>query len=65
MSPQYEIFKKLENKQVGWVESAATLEDAKKRLRDLSVLFPADYFIFDVANRVFLVPAENPNLPVF
>ena len=63
MIAQYEIFKKLKNKQVCWVESATTLEDAKNRLRDLSLMFPADYFIFDAANRVFVVPAENPKLP--
>ena len=59
MIAPYEIYQKLEARQVCWVESATSLNDAKARLKDLATIFPGDYFIFDVANGVFLVPAED------
>jgi hypothetical protein len=61
---RYEIFRKLPTKQATWVETAGTLEDAKKRIKELTVMFPGDYFIFDVLNLCFIVPHELPSCDV-
>ena len=57
--PRYEIFQKLPDKQPIWVETATSLDDAKLRLKDLTVMFPGDYFIFDVTNTCFIIPFEG------
>lgn len=56
---RFEIFQKLPNKQATWVETGSTLEEAKKRLKELAVMFPADYFIFDTENACFVVPCDS------
>lgn len=53
---RYEIFQKLPPKQATYVETATSLEDAKNRWEELSLMFPADYFILDCENGVFIVP---------
>jgi hypothetical protein len=53
---RYEIFQKLPAKHPTWVETAFSLNDAKMRLKELAIMFPADYFIFDAANACFVVP---------
>jgi hypothetical protein len=55
---RYEIFQKPAGQQPAWVETATSLNDAKKRLKELAIMFPADYFIFDTANSCFIVPHE-------
>ena len=54
--PRYEIFQKLPSKHPTWVETATSLEDAKNRLKELTQMFPAGYFIIDCENAVFIVP---------
>jgi hypothetical protein len=53
---RYEIFQKLSCKQATWVETATSLEDAMNRLNELTLMFPADYFILDCENSHFIVP---------
>ena len=61
MSPmqKYEIFQKLPSRQPKWVETAVGLEDAKVRLKELTRMFPADYFILDRENAIFIVPLDE------
>lgn len=53
---RYEIFQKEAGQQPAWVETASSLNDAKMRLEELAIMFPADYFIFDTANSCLVVP---------
>jgi hypothetical protein len=53
---RYGIFQKLPSKQPTWVETATSLKDAKNRLQELTQMFPADYFIFDCENSMFMIP---------
>jgi hypothetical protein len=55
----YEIFQKLPTKQTAWVETATSLDDAKSRLKDLTLMFPAEYFIFDTENACFIIPQDS------
>jgi hypothetical protein len=55
---RFEIFQKLPDKRATWVETGDTLEEATKRLKELAVMFPADYFIFDTENACFVVPCD-------
>lgn len=55
---RFEIFQKLPNNQAAMVETGSTLEEAKKRLKELAVMFPADYFIFDREDACFVVPCD-------
>ena len=57
---RYQIFQKLPGEQPTWVEAATELENARNRLQELTVQFPAAaYFIFDTANANFIIPAEK------
>lgn len=57
---RYEIFQMLPSKQAVFIESAASLDEAKNRLTELIQIFPDDYyFIFDKDNRCFVIPS-NP-----
>jgi hypothetical protein len=56
----YEIFQKLSSKSPIWVETATDLEDAKNRLKELTHMFPADYFILDCENSCFIIPFDGP-----
>jgi len=59
-SQRYEIFQKLPSQQAAWIESATSLDEAKTRLRQLTEMFPADYFfIFDRRNACFIVPQDD------
>ena len=53
---RYEIFQKEAGQQPAWVETATSLNDAKRRMKELAIMFPADYFIFDTAISCFVVP---------
>ena len=55
---RYEIFQKLPGKQAVWVETATSLDDARMRLKDLTLMFPADYFIFDTEHACFIIPQD-------
>ena len=57
--PRYEIFQKHTSKQPSWVKTAASLADAKERLKELAVMFPADYFIFDTKTACFVIPYDR------
>jgi len=41
-----------------WLEAATSLEDASDRLKRLTEILPADYFVFDTENVRFLVPSD-------
>ena len=56
--PRHEIIQMLPGKQAVWIESAATLDEAKNRVRELVQMFPGDYFIFDRENACFVVPSN-------
>jgi len=57
---RYEIFLKLASRPPTWVESATSLEDSLNRLKELTRMFPGDYFILDRENSFFIVPFEIP-----
>lgn len=63
--PHFEIFLALPSKQVIWVESATSLDDAKSRVRELEKMLPGNYFIFDKKNACFVVAldADAPAAP--
>jgi hypothetical protein len=54
----YEIFHKLPSKPPVWVETANSLEDAKKRWKELTLSVPGGYFILDWENSVLIIPFE-------
>jgi hypothetical protein len=49
----------LPSKQAVFIESAASLDEAKNRLRELVQMFPGDYFIFDRDNCCFVIPSNS------
>ena len=51
MTATLDIFKRLPDGQPEWVEAVEGLEQAKTRLIRLSSNFPADYFIYSVADQ--------------
>jgi hypothetical protein len=57
-SQRYEIFQKHSTKHATWVETATGLKNAKLRLRELTEMFPGDYFIFDSGNSCFIIPFD-------
>ncbi len=61
MSPErcFEIFPKFSNRQLVWVEGAASLNDAKLRIRELEQMFPGDYLIFDAERMSFIIPIRT------
>ncbi|MGD0966543.1 MAG: hypothetical protein ABSA57_21975 [Candidatus Acidiferrales bacterium] len=59
---RYEIFQKLPSKQPTWVETATSLEDAMNRLKQLTHMFPADYFILDCENAQFIIPVQKASV---
>lgn len=61
MSPErcFEIFPKFSNRQRVWVEGAASLNDAKLRIRELEQMFPGDYLIFDAERMSFIIPIRT------
>jgi hypothetical protein len=56
--PRFEIFQKRPAELPTWVETATSLGDAKNRLKQLAIMFPADYFIFDTKNACFVIPHD-------
>ena len=56
---RYDIFEKHNDKQPSWVETATSLADAKERLKELGIMFPADYFIFDTKTACFVIPCNR------
>ncbi len=46
MSEEYDIFR-LDDDAELWLEPAKTLEEAKRRVKELSASEPGEYFIFD------------------
>ena len=57
--PRYEIFQKHATKQPSWVETANSLAEAKERLKELAMMFPADYFIFDRKTACLVIPCDH------
>ena len=60
----YEIFQKLPAKQPTWLEAATTLPEAKTRIKELAVMFPADYFMLETENACLVVPCASLNFEV-
>jgi hypothetical protein len=52
----YNIFRKTSKTPLSWVEAAANLDDAKKRLISLASTEPGDYFIWDPDEYKFIDP---------
>jgi hypothetical protein len=59
MSLGYDIFRELTDGQSLWVAQAATLEEAKEKLKALARSEPAQYFIRDAA-RAKIVTRAGP-----
>ena len=61
MSPmrRYQIFQKLLFKPPVRIENATSLEDAKNRWNELTLMFPGEYFILDSESSVFIVPSDT------
>ena len=58
MTHRLDIFR-VETRGVLWVGSAVTLEDAKARVQELTVLSPADYILLDLKTGAKLVIMPN------
>jgi hypothetical protein len=56
---KYDIFKKTEENQVVWVETAQDIVSAKKRLISLASGTPAKYLLWDSAEQRFIDPLEE------
>jgi hypothetical protein len=56
---RYEIFQTHASRRATWVESASGLRDAMNRVRELTRMFPASYFILDRKNSSFIVPFDR------
>jgi hypothetical protein len=56
---RYEIFRKPLDADPVWAESAETLEDANRRIGELTSGRPADYFVFDRAKQSFLCAPQH------
>jgi hypothetical protein len=63
LASRYEIFQKRSGQQPTWVESAISLDDARNRLHELAMMFPADYFICDFETACFVVPFDRGSRP--
>jgi hypothetical protein len=55
---QYYIFRRDGENRPILVETAASLDDARGRVQELTTMLPDDYFIFDQENGCFVVPGE-------
>ena len=55
----FEIYQKVADQVVAFVETTFSLDDAKRRIKELTELHSGDYFIFDIANACFVIPAKN------
>lgn len=57
---RYQIFRKLNEKVVFWVEDTSSLDDAKRRVKERTKMSPDEhFFIFDAENERFIVPEED------
>jgi hypothetical protein len=56
---RFRILQKLPSKEVASIEDAMSLDDAKKRIKQLEVMFPGDYFIFDIENQCLMIPVST------
>jgi hypothetical protein len=64
MIPPFDLFRVETDGSVKWLGVCADLEAAKVRVRNLSMRFPAEYFIFSQATerRLFITPdGRYPN----
>ena len=52
----FEILRKLASGEAKRVETAATLEEARIRWNELWKMFPADYFILDYEDSLYVIP---------
>ena len=52
----YNIFRKTPDTPLAWVESAVSLDEAKKRLISLASAEYGDYFIWDLDENKFIEP---------
>lgn len=55
---RYEIFQKQPSRQPSWVETAASLDDALIRVKELTQMSPGDYFILDCQNSICIMPFD-------
>ncbi len=56
---RYEIFQKVPDSDIKWLEFRTSLKEAKNRLKQLEVLCPGFYFILDIQNARFIVPHHS------
>jgi hypothetical protein len=59
MNSKYDIFVKIPETPLTWIESAEDIHEAKKRLISLASRKPGDYFIWDVSEHKFIEQLEE------
>jgi hypothetical protein len=57
---KYDIFVKIPEPPLTWIESVQDIHEAKKRLISLASNKPGDYFIWDVSEHEFIEQLEEP-----
>jgi hypothetical protein len=60
MSSKYDIFAKIPETPLTWIESVEGIDEAQKRLISLAASTPGDYFIWDLSEHKFIEQIEEP-----
>jgi hypothetical protein len=60
MSSKYDIFAKIPETPLTWIESVEDIHEAKERLISLAASTPGDYFIWDLSEQRFIEQVEEP-----
>jgi hypothetical protein len=60
MNSKYDIFAKIPETPLTWIESAEDIHEAKERLISLAASTPGDYFIWDLSEHRFIEQVEEP-----
>jgi len=60
MNSKYDIFVKIPETPLTWIESVEGIDEAQKRLISLAASKPGDYFIWDLSEHKFVEQVEEP-----
>ena len=61
MIETFDIFR-IESKSVRWLETAGTLDEAKKRVQEFAARVPAEYLVLDqqTGTKLLIKPGSSP-----
>ena len=60
MSSKYDIFVKIPETPLTWIESVEGIDEMQKRLISLAASKPGDHFIWDLLEHKFIEQIEEP-----